>query len=71
MEAASPPSHEPGRLDCCPVSAESVALVPQCAECGAIWLASDARRWMVWWTDDELSELPIYYPETDRDLAGD
>jgi hypothetical protein len=53
------------------VSAESVALVPQCAECGAIWLASDARRWMVWWTDDELSELPIYYPETDRDLAGD
>ena len=27
------------------VSAERVALVPECVECGAIWLPADEERW--------------------------
>jgi hypothetical protein len=28
-----------------PVGAEQVAFVPQCAECGELWLPADAERW--------------------------
>jgi hypothetical protein len=27
------------------MSAEGVAVIPRCAECGAIWLPADADRW--------------------------
>jgi hypothetical protein len=27
------------------VSAEQVALIPQCAECGEVWLPADEDRW--------------------------
>jgi hypothetical protein len=43
------------------VSAEQVALVPQCAECGAVWLADDLDRWHCYVVDamrlDALTEL--------------
>jgi hypothetical protein len=35
------------------VSAEQVTLIPQCAECGAIWLPADGDRWAAYLTDDE------------------
>jgi hypothetical protein len=38
-----------------PVSAEQVALIPQCSECGELWLPVDEDRWRAYFdTDDEL-----------------
>jgi hypothetical protein len=39
------------------VSAETVALIPQCAECGQVWLPADNERWSAYLTDDEPPEL--------------
>lgn len=37
------------------MSAEQVALIPQCAECGEVWLPADEDRWRAYLdTDDEL-----------------
>jgi hypothetical protein len=37
------------------VSAEQVALIPRCAECGEVWLPADEDRWKAHLdTDDEL-----------------
>ena len=37
------------------LSAEQVALIPQCAECYRVWLPDDADRWQDYFdTDDEL-----------------
>jgi hypothetical protein len=37
------------------VSAEQVALIPQCAECCEVWLPEDPDRWRSYLdTDDEL-----------------
>jgi hypothetical protein len=37
------------------VSAEQVALIPQCAECRRAWLPTDEDRWRCYLaTDDEL-----------------
>ncbi len=37
------------------VSVEQVALIPQCAECGEVWLPGDDDRWRAYLdTDDEL-----------------
>jgi hypothetical protein len=44
------------------VSAESVALIPRCAECGKIWLPADGERWEAYLTDDEPPELAFYCP---------
>jgi hypothetical protein len=34
------------------VSAEQVALIPRCVECGDAWLPADEDRWQARWTDD-------------------
>ena len=39
------------------MSAEKVALIPQCVECGAVWLPGDGERWQARLTDDEPPEL--------------
>jgi hypothetical protein len=41
---------------------ESVAVIPRCAECGALWLPADADRWQAWLTRDEPPELAFYCP---------
>ena len=38
------------------VSAESVALIPRCAECKAAWLPADEERWQAWLASDSLDE---------------
>jgi hypothetical protein len=54
------------------VSAERVALIPQCAECGKVWLPTDGERWEAYLTDDEPPELAFYCPEcAERELGGD
>jgi hypothetical protein len=45
------------------MKAERVALIPQCAECDAIWLPADADRWQAYHTDDEPPELAFYCSE--------
>jgi hypothetical protein len=45
------------------VSAKSVALIPQCAECGTIWLPADGKRWEAYLTCDEPAEGVFYCPE--------
>jgi hypothetical protein len=43
------------------VSAEQVALIPQCAACKRVWLPDDGDRWQAHFdTDDELA---FYCPE--------
>jgi hypothetical protein len=43
------------------VSAEQVALIPQRAECGEVWLPTDAARWSAYFNTD--SEIVFYCPE--------
>ena len=51
---------------------ESVALIPACAECEAVWLPADEARWQAWLTDDEPPELVFYCPEcAEREFGGD
>ena len=38
------------------VSAESVALIPKCAECEAAWLQADEGRWRAYLGGDNLDE---------------
>ena len=45
------------------MSAEQVALIVHCAECGAIWLPADEDRRKGYHTDDEPPELAFYCPE--------
>jgi hypothetical protein len=45
------------------MSAEQVALIVHCAECGAIWLSAEEDRWTAHHTDDEPPELAFYCPE--------
>jgi hypothetical protein len=42
---------------------ESVALIPRCAECEAVWLPADEERWSAYLTDDEPAEVVFYCPE--------
>lgn len=42
------------------MSAENVALIPECAECGAAWLPADEDRWEAFLTDDEPPELAFF-----------
>jgi hypothetical protein len=51
--------------------AESVALIPQCAECGARWLPANDERWRAYLTDDEPAELAFYCPECAEREVGD
>jgi hypothetical protein len=45
------------------VRAESVALIPSCAECEARWLPADEDRWQAWPTCDEPPEIVFYCPD--------
>jgi hypothetical protein len=53
------------------MSAESVALIPQCAECGACWLPADDERWHAYLTDDEPAEVAFYWPGCAEREFGD
>jgi hypothetical protein len=44
------------------MSADSVALIHECAECDARWLPADEDRWSAYLTDDEPPELAFYCP---------
>ena len=54
----------PPFLDSEPVSADRVACVPECAECGARWLPGDEERWWLIRVD-----LYGFAPPTFYDLA--
>jgi hypothetical protein len=45
------------------LSAESVALIAQCTECAAVWLAKDQDRWVAYLTNDEAAELAFFCPD--------
>ena len=34
------------------MSAEYVAVIPQCEECQKVWLTADEERWQAHWIDD-------------------
>jgi hypothetical protein len=42
---------------------ESVALIPACAECEAVWLPADEARWQACLTDDDPAEVVFYCAE--------
>jgi hypothetical protein len=42
---------------------ERVAVIPQCAECGKVWLPAGGERWEAYLTDDERRKLAFYCPE--------
>ena len=43
------------------MSAEQVALIPRCAECGGAWLPDDEERWSAYFDTDD--ELVFYCPD--------
>ena len=43
------------------LSAEQVALSPQCAERGEVWLPADEERWQAHWIDDGPEEKLVFY----------
>src|SRR5678816_1035793 len=52
--------------------AGSVALIPSCAECTAVWLPADEERWQALPTDDEPPEIVLYCPEcAEREFGPD
>jgi hypothetical protein len=53
------------------MEAERVAPIPRCAECGAMWLPVEKKRWQAWLTDDEPPELAFYRPECAEREFGD
>jgi hypothetical protein len=54
------------------VSAEPVALIPQCEECNKVWLPTDGERWEARWIDDGPEEKLVFYcPEcAEREFDG-
>ena len=53
--------HRRGASRIAAVSAEQVALIPQCAECFRVWLPDDGDRWQAYFDTDD--ELVFYCPE--------
>jgi hypothetical protein len=55
------------------MSAEGVAVIPQCEECGKVWLPLvDRERWQPYWIDDGPEERLIFYcPECAEREFGD
>jgi hypothetical protein len=43
------------------MSAEQVALIPRCAECGKVWLPVDEDRWRAYLDTDDV--VVFYCPE--------
>jgi len=53
------------------VNAESVAVIPSCAECDARWLPADKDRWSAYLTDDEPPEIALICPECSEREFGE
>jgi hypothetical protein len=53
------------------LSAQPIALIPNCAECGAVWLPADEDRWAAYLTDDEPPEIAFYCPSCAAVEFGD
>jgi hypothetical protein len=53
------------------VSAEQVALIPECAECERPWLPAAAERWQALLTCDQPPELAFSCPECAEREFGD
>jgi hypothetical protein len=53
------------------VSAEQVALIPECAKCEALWPPADEERWSAYLTDDEPPDVVIYCPACAEREFGD
>jgi hypothetical protein len=51
------------------MSAEQVAVIPQCAECDEVWLLADHDRWRAYLDTD--NELVFYCPECAEREFGD
>jgi hypothetical protein len=43
------------------VSAERVALTPQCTECGRVWMPNDEERWSAYWVGDGPEEALAFF----------
>ena len=43
------------------MSAESIALIPKCAECGRPWLPADSERWSALRADEEGEEPELCF----------
>jgi hypothetical protein len=55
------------------VSAEQVAIVPQCEECRKVWMPPDEERWQAHWIDDGPEERLVVLLSgvcADREFAG-
>ena len=53
---------------------EGVAIIPRCAECGAVWLPADRERWQAHLGSDDLDEPPevfFYCPTCAEREFGD
>ena len=46
-----------------PRAMDAVVLIPNCVECGAVWLPAHQERWAAYLTDDEPPEFVVYCPE--------
>jgi hypothetical protein len=53
------PAPRPGEVST--LSAEQVALIPQCAECREVWLPADEDRWKAYLDTDDV--LVFFCPE--------
>jgi hypothetical protein len=51
------------------MSAEQVALIPQCAECLEVWLPGHEERWRAYLDTDD--ELVFYCPECAKREFGE
>jgi hypothetical protein len=51
------------------VSAEQVAIIPDCTECEKPWLPADEEPWHAYLTDDEPPEVAFFCPTcSERDF---
>ena len=53
------------------MSAEAVAIIPECAECEVPWLPADEERWQAYLADDEPPEVAFYCPECAKREFGE
>ena len=60
-ESASGLVRSAERLTLGGVPPESVALIPECVECGDRWLPADEERWQAHWIDDGRDEVLVFY----------
>jgi hypothetical protein len=44
------------------MSAEQVAIIPECVECERPWLPADEERWRAYLTDHEPPQIAFYCP---------